>query len=137
MIGILILTLGRVGEGFLEEASLIMGKEPEGVRVFNANCNQPPEVILSDLKSALKEFKDEDGVLIMADIFGATHVNAAMQLLEKDRIELVAGVNLPMLVRVLNYRDVKLHQLVALAVSGGKNGVVSKDHVDTQEVKAS
>lgn len=137
MIGILILTLGRVGEGFLEEASLIMGKEPEGVRVFNANCNQPPEVILSDLKSALKEFKDEDGVLIMADIFGATHVNAAMQLLEKDRIELVAGVNLPMLVRVLNYRDVKLHQLVALAVSGGKSGVVSKDHIDTHEVKAS
>ena len=137
MIGIIILTLGRVGEGLLEEASLIMGKEPEGVRVFNANCNQPPEIILGDLKSALAEFKDEDGVLIMADIYGATHVNAAMQLLEKDRIELVAGVNLPMLVRVLNYRDVKLHQLVALAVSGGKSGVVSKDHVDTQEVKAS
>ena len=137
MIGILILTLGRVGEGLLEEASLIMGKEPEGVRIFNANCNQSPEVILGDLKSALKEFKDEDGVLIMADIFGATHVNAAMQLLEKDRVELVAGVNLPMLVRVLNYRDVKLHQLVALAVSGGKSGVVSKDHIDTHEVKAS
>ena len=85
----------------------------------------------------LKDSGDGDGVLILADIFGATHVNAAMQLLEKDRVELVAGVNLPMLVRVLNYRDVKLHQLVALAVSGGKNGVVSKDHVDTQEVKAS
>jgi len=137
MIGILILTLGRVGEGLLEEASLIMGKEPEGVSVFNANCNQPPEVILGELKKVLKDFRDEDGVLILADIFGATHVNAAMQLLEKDRIELVAGVNLPMLVRVLNYRDVKLHQLVALAVSGGKNGVVSKDHADTQEAKAS
>lgn len=137
MIGILILTLGRVGEGLLEEASLIMGKEPEDVSVLNANCNQPPEVILRDLKSVLAEFKDDDGILILADIYGATHVNAAMQLLEKDKIELVAGVNLPMLVRVLNYRDVMLHQLVALAVSGGKNGVVSKDHVDTQEVKAS
>ena len=137
MIDILILTLGRVGEGLLEEASLIMGKEPEGVSVFNANCNQPPEVILGELKKVLKDSGGGDGVLILADIFGATHVNAAMQLLEKDRVELVAGVNLPMLVRVLNYRDVKLHQLVALAVSGGKNGVVSKDHVDTQEVKAS
>ena len=56
-----------------------------------------------------------------------------MQLLEKDKVELVAGVNLPMLVRVLNYRDVLLHQLVAMAVSGGKNGVVSKDHVDVNE----
>jgi PTS system mannose-specific IIA component len=137
MIGILILTLGGVGEGLLEEASLIMGKDPEGVRAFNANCNQPPEIILNDLKAELEEFKDANGILILADIFGATHVNAAMQLLEKDKIELVAGVNLPMLVRVLNYRDVMLHQLVALAVSGGKNGVVSKDHMDVNEVKAS
>ena len=60
-----------------------------------------------------------------------------MQMLQKDKVELVAGVNLPMLVRVLNYRDVMLHQLVSLAVSGGKNGVVSKDHVDIDEVKAS
>ncbi|MGW8246664.1 MAG: PTS sugar transporter subunit IIA [Acidiferrobacterales bacterium] len=137
MIGILILTLGRVGEGLLEEASMIMGKDPEGVRVFNANCNQPPEVILDDLKSIIEEFHDTDGVLILADIYGATHVNAAMHLLEKDRIELVAGVNLPMLVRVLNYRDVLLHQLVAMAVSGGKNGVLSKDHMDVNEAKAS
>jgi len=137
MIGILILTLGRVGEGLLEEASLIMGKEPDGVTVFNANCNQPPEVILHDLEAALGDFKGADGVLILADIYGATHVNAAMQLLEKDKVELVAGVNLPMLVRVLNYRDVMLHQLVALAVSGGKNGVLSKDHIDANEAKAS
>jgi len=137
MIGILILTLGQVGEGLLEEATLIMGKKPEGVRVLNANCNQAPEVILKQLNSELEAFDDMDGVLILADIFGATHVNAAMQLLKKDEIELVAGVNLPMLVRVLNYRDVLLHQLVALAVSGGKNGVVSKDHMDVKEVKAS
>jgi len=137
MIGILILTLGRVGEGLLEEATLIMGKSPEGVRVLNANCNQPPEAILKDLKSEIDAFESSSGILILADIYGATHVNAAMQLLEKDKIEMVAGVNLPMLVRVLNYRDLKLHQLVSLAVSGGKNGVVSKDHMDVNEVKAS
>ena len=136
MIGILILTLGRVGEGLLEEASMIMGKNPEGVRAFNANCNQPPEVILKDLKEALDEYRDTDGILILADIYGATHVNAAMQLLEKDKVELVAGVNLPMLVKVLNYRDVLLHQLVAMAVSGGKSGVVSRDHTGPNEAKA-
>ena len=137
MIGILILTLGRVGEGLLEEATLIMGKSPEGVRILNANCNQPPETILKDLKAEIDAFESSNGILILADIYGATHVNAAMQLLEKDKIEMVAGVNLPMLVRVLNYRDLQLHQLVSLAVSGGKNGVVSKDHMDVNEVKAS
>jgi len=135
MIGILILTLGRVGEGLLEEASMIMGDKPAGVTTFNADCNQPPEVILRDLKEALAEYKDADGMLILVDIYGATHVNAAMQLLEKDKIELVAGVNLPMLLRVLNYRDVALHQLVALAVSGGKSGVVSRDHNNPDEAR--
>lgn len=127
MIGILILTLGRVGEGLLDEATLIMGKEPDSVRTFNANCNQPPEVILQDLKQELSNMDNPDGILILADIYGATHVNTACQLLEKDKIELVAGVNLPMLVRVLNYRDKPLHELVEHAVTGGKTGVVSTD----------
>lgn len=125
MIGVIILTLGRVGEGLLEEASLILGQQPDKVRAFNANCNQPPEIILRDLKQEIESMKAEDGLLILADIYGATHVNAACKLLQKDRIELVAGVNLPMLVRVLNYRDRSLDELVDLAISGGKTGVVS------------
>lgn len=125
MIGVIILTLGRVGEGLLEEASLILGKQPDKVRAFNANCNQPPEIILRDLKQEIDSMGTGDGLLILADIYGATHVNAACQLLKKDQIELVAGVNLPMLVRVLNYRDRSLGELVDLAISGGKTGVVS------------
>lgn len=129
MIGIVILTLGRVGDGLLEEAALIMGTQPESVITFNADCNQPPETILEDLGATLAQLNDLDGILILADIYGATHVNAACQLLEKDKIELVTGVNLPMLIRVLNYRNLALHDLVNLAVSGGKTGVISMDHV--------
>ena len=130
MIGILILTLGRVGEGLLEEATMIMGKTPEGVKTFTANCNQSPDIILGDLRKMLDEFGDCDGILILADIYGATHVNAACRLLEHDKIEMVAGVNLPMLVRVLNYRNLSLHEMVELAVTGGKAGVIAKDQSD-------
>jgi len=130
MIGILILTLGRVGEGLLEEATMIMGKAPEAVSTFTANCNQKPEIILADLKEMLEQFEQCEGILILADIYGATHVNAACQLLEHDKIELVAGVNLPMLLRILNYRNTSLHEMVELAVSGGKAGVIAKDQSD-------
>lgn len=125
MIGILILTLGRVGEGLLEEASLILGKKPEGVEVFTANCDQSPETIREALQEKLASMQDSDGILILADIYGATHVNTACKLLQKNRIELVAGVNLPMLVRVLNYRHKPLPELVELAISGGKTGVMT------------
>jgi len=134
MIGIVILTLGRVGDGLLEEAALIMGTQPESVITFNADCNQAPETILEDLGAALKQLDNTDGVLILADIYGATHVNVACQLLKKDKIELVAGVNLPMLIRVLNYRDLGLHELVDLAVSGGKTGVISMDQTSPDKV---
>jgi PTS system mannose-specific IIA component len=133
MIGVLILTLGRVGEGLLEESTMIMGKAPEAVKTFTANCNQKPDIIIGDLRKILDQFKGCDGILILADIYGATHVNAACQLLEHDKIELVAGVNLPMLVRVLNYRDTSLHELVDLAVSGGRTGVIAKNQSEHSE----
>ena len=135
MIGVLILTLGRVGEGLLEEATMIMGKEPEAVKTFTANCNQNPDIILADLRDMLEQFTDCDGVLVLADIYGATHVNAACQLLQHDKIEMVAGVNLPMLLRVLNYRDTSLREMVNLAVSGGKAGVIAKDHSDQAGIR--
>lgn len=137
MIGILILTLGRVGDSLLEEASLIMGEQPEAVITFNANCDHPPEIILRDLKAAISDLEDSSGVLILADIYGATHVNTACQLLKHNEVELVAGVNLPMLVRALNYRDLELHKLVEMAVSGGKSGVLSMDDNCSREIARS
>ena len=137
MIGIIILTLGRVGDGLLEEASLIMGSQPKAVTTFTANYNQSPEIILKDLQDSISKLKNSSGILILADIYGATHVNAACKLLEHNKVELVAGVNLPMLVRVLNYRDLELHELVKLAVSGGKSGVISMDDNCSKEKSCS
>ncbi len=133
MIGILILTLGRVGDGLLEEASLIMGEQPKQVETFQANCDQSPEIILQDLKSVISGFTNVSGVLILADIYGATHVNAACQILKHNEVELVAGVNLPMLVKVLNYRNLELDQLVETAVAGGKTGIVSPEEQNSRK----
>jgi PTS system ascorbate-specific IIA component len=66
-----------------------------------------------------------DGVLIMSDVYGATPSNIAMKLLEPGRIEGLAGVNLPMLLRALTYRDKDMETLVSRATTGGRDGIVN------------
>jgi PTS system ascorbate-specific IIA component len=65
------------------------------------------------------------GVLILTDIYGATPSNLAMKLLEPGRVEGIAGVNLPMLLRALNYRDKDMETLVIRTVAGGRDGVLN------------
>ena len=66
-----------------------------------------------------------EGVLILTDIFGATPANIALKLLEPGRIEGVAGVNLPMLLRALTYREKGMETLLAKAVGGGRDGILN------------
>ena len=72
----------------------------------------------------MKELDEGQGVLILSDIYGATPCNMVSKLLEPGRVEGVAGVNLPMLVRALTYRNESLARLVEKALSGGREGVV-------------
>jgi PTS system ascorbate-specific IIA component len=74
-----------------------------------------------------------DGVLVFSDIFGATPCNLASKLLVPGRIELVAGANLPMLVRALTYRDRDLDTMIKKAISGGCDGVL---HVESDPLYA-
>ena len=72
---------------------------------------------------------DGDGVLLMTDIFGATPSNLALKLLEPGRVEGLTGVNLPMLLRALNYRDKGMATLLVRARDGGRDGILNMlDH---------
>ena len=81
--------------------------------------------LLPQAREMLRWVDSGKGVLVMTDIFGATPANIAMKLLEPGRIEGVAGVNLPMLVRALTYREKDMATLVAKAISGGRDGVLN------------
>jgi PTS system ascorbate-specific IIA component len=65
-----------------------------------------------------------EGVLLLTDVFGATPSNIAGKLISPGRIEAIAGVNLPMLLRALTYRDKDMQTLITRAVSGGRDGVL-------------
>jgi PTS system ascorbate-specific IIA component len=80
--------------------------------------------MLPHAQQMIKELDQGQGVLILSDIYGATPCNIVCKLLEPGRVEGIAGVNLPMLVRALTYRHEKLETLVEKALSGGREGVI-------------
>lgn len=117
MIGLLILAQRDIGIGLIRAAEHVLGQRPDGLDALPVNYDQPPEQLAQRVRQYLDRLDQGQGVLILADIYGATHTNAACRLLHKGRIELVAGVNLPMLIRVLNYRDHDLPGLVQKAMT--------------------
>ena len=64
------------------------------------------------------------GVLILTDIYGSTPSNIACALSTKENVRIISGINLPMLIRVLNYPNLELDELVLKAISGGQEGIM-------------
>ena len=81
-------------------------------------------LLLPQARSLIKELDDGSGVLILTDMFGGTPSNLAAKLVMPGKVEAVAGVSLPMVIRVLTYRDRDLQTIVTKAISGGCEGVI-------------
>lgn len=124
MIGILIITHGTLGESLIECASHVLNKQPPRLKSLGLTAQDDPLGVLPRARTLLKELDDGDGVLILSDIYGGSPANVAAKLVVPDQVEAVAGVNLPMLIRVLTYRDKPLQTAIVKAVSGGCDGVV-------------
>ena len=124
MIGILIVAHGAFGEALIHSASHVLGKRPLRVRQVGVTVHDDPEAILPQAMDLVRQLDEGDGVLVLTDIYGATPGNIALRLLVPGRVEGISGVNLPMLVRALTYRDQGLVVVVDKALSGGTEGVI-------------
>jgi mannose PTS system EIIA component len=124
MIGILLITHGTLGESLIHCASHVLNKRPTRLKQLSITAQDDPFNLLPQARALVKELDDGDGVLILTDMYGGSPANIAAKLIVSGRIEGVAGVNLPMLIRVLTYRDKSLQMIITKAVSGGCDGVV-------------
>ena len=124
MIGILIIAHGTLGDSLVHSASHVMGKRPPLLRHLGVGLHDDPTAMLPQAQTLVRELDQGQGVLILSDIYGATPCNIVGRLLKPGQVEGVAGVNLPMLVRALTYRNSSLTTLVEKAVSGGREGVI-------------
>jgi mannose PTS system EIIA component len=127
MIGILIIAHGSLGESLMDCAKHVLGKVPQQMAYLAVKNNDDLSTVLPKAKEMVAQLNTGSGVLVLSDMYGATPCNTVGKLLKPGIIEGVAGVNLPMLVRTLNYREIPLLELVEKAVSGGREGVVHFD----------
>lgn len=124
MIGILIVSHGAFGESLIHSASHVLGKRPLYVRQIGITVHDDPEALIPVGEDHIRFLDKGAGVLVLTDIFGATPSNVATRLLRPGRVEGLAGVNLPMLIRALTYREEALETVIAKALSGGTEGVL-------------
>jgi mannose PTS system EIIA component len=128
MIGILLVCHGAFGESLIHSASHVLGKRPLYLRQLGVTVHDDPDAI-SPMAEDLIRFLDRgDGVLVLTDIYGATPSNIAARLLRPGRVEGLSGVNLPMLIRALAYREEPLARLVDKAFEGATEGVLRMGH---------
>lgn len=125
-VSILLITHGNIGQAVLEAAQETLGELPlqtKAIAINHRHCNI--ESLTTELHDSAHAIDEGDGVLILSDIFGATPCNLAQRLQEDEQIQIVAGLNLPMLLRVMNYCYLSLTELANVAYNGGRNGICS------------
>src|SRR5437870_13394535 len=104
MIGVVVVTHGQLATELVNAAEMIVGDLPQFTAVsigWHEDVNDARE----DILKAIERVRGEEGVLLLTDMFGCTPSNLGMTFLEKDRIEVITGVNLPMLIKLASLRS--------------------------------
>lgn len=114
MIGIVIATHSQLGDALIDTAEFIIGNRPETTVSVSINLNENVDKLRQKIVEGIKKVDQKEGVLILTDMFGGTPSNLSYSFLEEGRVEVISGVNLPMLIKAVEAR--KKAQLSELAV---------------------
>ncbi|TVP79909.1 PTS fructose transporter subunit IIA [Thioalkalivibrio sp.] len=126
-VGLMLITHQNLGETLLQTARSMLGELPDACEALAMSQSDDPDAVEAAARRRLQALDTGGGVLILTDMFGSTPANVASRLARGQQRRVIAGVNLPMLVRVLNYRDLPLTELVNKAISGGHDGILLCD----------
>lgn len=125
MIGVLLITHGTYGESLVQNVCHVLNRRPAQIAQLGVAAQDDPFDLLPIARRMIERVNTGDGVLLMTDIWGASPSNLAIKLLDPGRVEGVAGVSLPMLLRALTYREKGLEVMSAKAVSGARDGALN------------
>jgi PTS system ascorbate-specific IIA component len=123
-VGLLIVSHGNLGDYLLETASRMLGICPLSNATLSMSFDCDTEVMMTRAAELVEQLNAGAGVLILTDMYGSTPSNIVSRLRGQYKVQIVSGVNLPMLIRVLNYPRLNLDELAHKAHSGGRDGVV-------------
>jgi PTS system ascorbate-specific IIA component len=126
-VNILIITHNLIGQELIATATSILGNNALAIHSLSIPANLEPEQIGSyadTIRNSIVQLNSAQGVLILTDVYGATPNNLARYFAASLKAEVVSGINLPMLLRILNYNGQQLDQLVTTAVEGAIKGII-------------
>ncbi|MGD9972559.1 MAG: PTS sugar transporter subunit IIA [Desulfatirhabdiaceae bacterium] len=104
MIGIVIVTHCRLGQALVEAAEFILGESLEGVEAVSIDLKENATLLRNKISDGIKKVDQKKGILILTDMFGGTPSNLSYSFLEEGQVEVISGVNLPILIRSVNSR---------------------------------
>jgi PTS system mannose-specific IIA component len=123
-VALLIITHESVGEILLDTAVKTLADNPMPSHCISVTNDCDPRDLEQQAKTAIDDLDQGDGVLVLTDMYGSTPSNVSCALLGLKNVAVVSGINLPMLLRVLNYPALSLVELVEKALSGGREGIM-------------
>jgi mannose PTS system EIIA component len=126
MIGIVVVTHGQLARELVAAAEMIIGEIPN-VTAVSIGWHESPDDAEREIEAALSRVESGKGTVVLTDMFGGTPSNLSLTFLEKGRVEVVTGVNLPMLIRLASLREEEegddLREVAAQAMREGKENV--------------
>jgi PTS system mannose-specific IIA component len=123
MIGILLVTHKDLAEALLAAADLILGKQ-EGTLAISLDPNDSPEAARQQIERGLAQVNNGLGIIILTDMLGGTPSNLSLSFLQEGKVEVITGVNLPMLMKLSQLRHEKNLSEVALSLKqSGQKGI--------------
>lgn len=124
-VSVLIISHHEIGNALVNALKTTYGNGlPLPLETFEVHTDEDPETLLPRLKNLVQKMNEGDGVLILTDLFGSTPSNIAHELQKENNIRIVTGLNLPMLIRVMNYPKLDVVQLAEKARRGGQDGII-------------
>lgn len=123
-IGVLIVSHDQLGQAMLDISVKTISVCPLATRLLNVSYDCDPDELASAAENMVRELDSGDGVLVLTDLCGATPSNIACRLVRSSHVMVVAGLNLPMLMRILNYPNLSLEEMAERAMDGGRQGIM-------------
>ena len=124
-VAVLIITHHEIGHALVNALKTTYGDGlPLSLETFEVRSDADPDKLLPQLGQIVKQLDQGEGVLILTDLFGSTPSNIAYELQKVTHIQIVTGLNLPMLIRVMNYPTLDLSELTEKALKGGQAGII-------------
>jgi PTS system mannose-specific IIA component len=134
MIGVLITTHGNLGSEFLKVAEMIRGTLKDVMHI-SVDQTKSVEDLKKDINAAIKKLDQGQGVLILTDLFGGTPSNLSLSLLKEGKVEVVTGVNLPMLLKLSDTREkMNLHDFANYIKEYGRKNIYLASEILNKKV---